>query len=324
MEQVKPVDRKEKRERPLAWPPRLAAEKIQKEFEDYFKPEPLPSAALAIVRVLADWRNRAAYSEADQQALLEALEKELYSRPDLRGAWQLLQDLEHQFRSKWPEPLGELSSRVIANLLLLFYSPSWRWVSAIGVCSAVLGALTFPASTFDSSNVDLGWAGISGGSISAGPVFAVALVLSLWLSGARDFWNLLILALGTNLIWPVAAATAIFTGMFTHSVIGIGVSSLLGGAVGGYVGAIAMSALVQRSIERKIDIRALITIGILGAIAGSLLIVDAKSASTPLKFYPWFCLAAWQVMILMTSSSVVSRCMRGAEWRRADWPPTRW
>lgn len=236
-----------------------------------------------------------------------------------------VEETKEQRKAQFLKQSTELSrlSRMIADLLLMFYSPSYKWVLAIGVCSAVLSALTFPTST-SMLDFDQDWMRIPGAAILVGPIFALALVVSLWLSGARNFWKLLIFTVGAILIFLVAGLAVIFAGELAHSLVGVGVSPLFGGATGGFVGAIAMSALVQFAVERKIDARVLITTAILGAIAGSLLIVDAKSAPSPLKATPWFCLAAWQVMMLMTSASIVSRRMRGAEWRSADWPPARW
>jgi hypothetical protein len=61
-------------------------------------------------------------------------------------------------------------------------------------------------------------------------------------------------------------------------------------------------------------------IAILGFFGGSLLSIDVASSPNPATRYFWFCFTAWQLMMLMTTSSIVSRRMRSDEWRRADWP----
>jgi len=94
---------------------------------------------------------------------------------------------------------------------------------------------------------------------------------------------------------------------------------------GGIIGAIAVSALVQLAFGGGIRIRLMVKIGALGACAGSLLLTDVMSMKIPdiNKLEPWFCFTAWQLMMLMTTSSIVSRRMRNDEWRRADWPVAR-
>jgi hypothetical protein len=80
--------------------------------------------------------------------------------------------------------------------------------------------------------------------------------------------------------------------------------------------------LVQLAVEGKIRIRLAMKIGAFGACAGGLLLSDMMSMEVPdiNRLQPWFCFATWQMLLLTTSSSIVSRRMRSDEWRRAHWP----
>jgi hypothetical protein len=88
---------------------------------------------------------------------------------------------------------------MILDFLLLFYSPSWKLVLLIGACSVTLGVLTQQVET-------LSWRPLGIGQslqLHTGFIFALALVLCLRLSGARDFKKLLTIAVGATAIWPV-------------------------------------------------------------------------------------------------------------------------
>lgn len=268
-------------------------------------------------------RGRIAAIEANEQA--PVAETKLLDAGKQAGEPKQLQRTDagktkEQLRAEFLEKATKPSrlSRVILDLLLLFYSPSYGWVLAIGVCSAVLSVLIFQTQPTVLSNLDPFKL-----KIFVGPVFALALVVCLWLSGAREFRKFLIVGTGAVLTWPAAYAAAVFSGIFAQSIVG-SASIFVGGAVGGLIGAIAVSALVQVVIEGRTNIRVLMKIGLLGTCAGGLLIADDWSAPASANSYPWFCFMAWQVMMLMTMSSIVSKRLRGAEWRHANLPPTGW
>jgi uncharacterized caspase-like protein len=148
------------------------------------------------------------------------------------------------------------SSRMILDFLLLFYSPSWKLVLLIGACSVTLGVLTQQVET-------LSWRPLGIGQslqLHTGFIFALALVLCLRLSGARDFKKLLTIAVGATAIWPVTTnlVSAVGRQIYLRWDVADEVFALLGGAAGGCVGAIAVSALVQFCFEGKIGIRVLI------------------------------------------------------------------
>ena len=294
-------------------PSRVAAEQILKELEAQLQTEPIPPVAQEILKALEE-ELTAPSSRFDPQDLVKALEQELESRPSVSETQNLLGRLEEQLKPEDP-PSVELSliSRMILDLLLLFYSPSWKWVMLIGACSIVLSVLTWLASQAGEAR-----------QLLVGFIFALALALCLWLSGAKDLRRLLIIVAGAFVMWPVAALTAGFLAGYLDRPSLPNIGFFFGGMAGGIIGAIAVSALVQLAFGGGIRIRLVIKIGALGACAGSLLLTDVMSMSMKnpdiYKLEPWFSFAAWQLMMLMTTSSIVSRRMRSDEWRRADWP----